>query len=185
MSGLRCPWKLLCWHQHPTVKTSHRAHVRRPGGFNDPDILQVGKGKSTLNQHRTNYILWAIAKAPLLLSAPLPQFARDFPSLLQLLLNEEVVAINQDAHGVQARKLMVDGERQYQDLGVTPCGARSGIRKGGEGAVRLPKILVLLILARPCCETGLVLGALHRGLSRASGGNVVTHVMEGLAFIRY
>ena len=29
------------------------------------------------------------------------------------------------------------------DLGVKPRGKRLGIRKGGEGAVRLPKILVL------------------------------------------
>ena len=35
-----------------------------------------------------------------------------------------------------------DGE--YQDLGVNPCGTRLGIRKGGKGAVRLPKILVLI-----------------------------------------
>ena len=33
----------------------------------------------------------------------------------------------------------------YKDLGVTPCGARLGIGKGGKGAVRLPRILVLTI----------------------------------------
>ena len=32
---------------------------------------------------------------------------------------------------------------QYEDLGVNPFGTRLGIRKGGEGAVRLPKIIVL------------------------------------------
>ena len=36
---------------------------------------------------------------------------------------------------------------QYYDLGVTPCGARLEIRKGEKGAVRLPKILVLIIFA--------------------------------------
>ena len=34
---------------------------------------------------------------------------------------------------------------KYWDLGVTPCGARLGIRKGGKGAVRLPRIRVLII----------------------------------------
>ena len=43
------------------------AEFAGPGGFNDPDMLQVGKGKgTTVNQHRTNFIMWAIAKAPLL-----------------------------------------------------------------------------------------------------------------------
>ena len=38
------------------------------------------------------------------------------------------------------------GRREYWDLGVTPCGARLGIRKGEKGAVHLPKILVPNIL---------------------------------------
>ena len=38
----------------------------------------------------------------------------------------------------------VDILGQYEDLGVQPCGARWGVRKGGKGAVRLPKILVLI-----------------------------------------
>ena len=37
------------------------------------------------------------------------------------------------------------GELEYQDLGVTPCGARFGKRKGKKGAARLPRILVLII----------------------------------------
>ena len=36
-------------------------------------------------------------------------------------------------------RLIYNGEHSYWDLGVTPCGARLGIRKGGKGAVRLPR----------------------------------------------
>ena len=43
--------------------------------------------------------------------------------------------------------VLVFGRRQYEDLGVTPCGARLGIGRGGKGAVRLPRILVLIISA--------------------------------------
>ena len=35
------------------------------------------------------------------------------------------------------------GAQQDEDLGVKPRGTQSGIRKGGKGAVRLPRILVL------------------------------------------
>ena len=54
-------------------------------------MLQVGKGSSTLNEHRTNFILWACAKAPLLLSTNLTALQQTFPSLVPLLANEEVV----------------------------------------------------------------------------------------------
>ena len=42
---------------------------------------------------------------------------------------------------------------QYEVLGVTPCGARLGIRKGDKGAVRLPNMLVLIkwdLGVKPC-----------------------------------
>ena len=58
-------------------------------------MLQVGKGKSTLNQHRTNFISWAIAKAPLLLSVNITELNTSFPSLIELMTNPEVLAINQ------------------------------------------------------------------------------------------
>ena len=63
------------------------------------DMLQVGKGKSSLNEWRTNFILWAIAKAPLLLSTNLTALAASHPSLLPLLTNSELIAINQDPAG--------------------------------------------------------------------------------------
>ena len=99
------------------------AEFAGPGGFNDPDMLQCGKGKSTLNQHRTNYILWAIAKAPLLLSTNLTALAKSFPTLLQLLTTKGVAEINQDAAGIQARKLTVDGAPVGKPVGVETCAA--------------------------------------------------------------
>ena len=41
--------------------------------------------------------------------------------------------------------LMPRATGQYYDLKVTPCGTRFEIRKDENGAVRLPKILVLII----------------------------------------
>ena len=97
------------------------AEYAGPGGFNDPDMLQCGKGKSTLNQHRSNFITWSIAKAPLLLSANLTDLAEKFPSLLKLLTNADVIAINQDPMGVQARKIQVDGLPIGKLVGVERC----------------------------------------------------------------
>ena len=94
----------------------------RPGAFNDPDMLQVGKGKgTTLNEHRTNFMMWAVAKSPLLLATNLTALAEQWPSLLALLVDGEVIAVNQDADGVQARKLEVDGKPVGLPVGVEEC----------------------------------------------------------------
>eukprot|EP01052_Picozoa_sp_SAG31_P003836 SAG31_NODE_151_length_22216_cov_37.572139_19_plen_514_part_00 len=87
------------------------------------DLLQVGKGKSTMNEHRTNFLMWAIAKAPLLLSMNITELQAKFPELLPVLLNKEVISINQDGDGVQARKLMVDDKPVGKPIGVVECSA--------------------------------------------------------------
>jgi hypothetical protein len=38
-----------------------------PGGWNDPDMLQVGNGNLTVEEQKSHFSLWAALKAPLLL----------------------------------------------------------------------------------------------------------------------
>jgi alpha-galactosidase len=38
-----------------------------PGGWNDPDMLEVGNGHMTYVEYQTHFSLWAISKAPLLI----------------------------------------------------------------------------------------------------------------------
>jgi alpha-galactosidase len=38
-----------------------------PGGWNDPDMLQVGNGNLTIDEQKSHFSLWAALKAPLLL----------------------------------------------------------------------------------------------------------------------
>ena len=45
--------------------------------------------------------LWAIMKSPLLLSSDLPSLV---PALIQMVNNTEVIAVNQDALGVQVMR---------------------------------------------------------------------------------
>ncbi|TKY52000.1 Alpha-galactosidase protein [Spatholobus suberectus] len=37
-----------------------------PGGWNDPDMLEVGNGGMTTEEYRAHFSIWALAKAPLL-----------------------------------------------------------------------------------------------------------------------
>ncbi|HEY0334371.1 MAG TPA: NPCBM/NEW2 domain-containing protein [Stenotrophomonas sp.] len=80
-----------------------------PGRWNDPDMLAVGLGDfdaKHLEQARTHYSMWAILAAPLLLGFDLVH-APD--SLIELLSNPEVIAVDQDAAGNQG-VLVADAE---------------------------------------------------------------------------
>jgi alpha-galactosidase len=44
-----------------------------PGGWNDPDMLEVGNGKLTYAEQKSHFTLWCLMKAPLLLGNDLRQ----------------------------------------------------------------------------------------------------------------
>ena len=102
-----------------------------PGGWNDPDMLVVGmrgQGKNlevigdaespaewvtdaianegpagcTDDEYRSHFALWCLQAAPLIIGADIR--ALD-PNNLQLLLNRDLIAVNQDSLGIQARCL--------------------------------------------------------------------------------
>ncbi|CAB9502349.1 Probable alpha-galactosidase B [Seminavis robusta] len=70
-----------------------------PGGWNDPDMLQVGKGHLTLAEQKSQFTLWAIMKAPLLLGNDIRHMSGE---ILEIIRNKKLIAINQDALGIQA-----------------------------------------------------------------------------------
>lgn len=83
-----------------------------PGHFNDPDMLIVGKvgwgpnlhnTRLTPDEQYTHISLWAMQAAPLLIGCDMGQLD-DFT--LNLLTNDEVLAINQDELGYTARQII-------------------------------------------------------------------------------
>jgi alpha-galactosidase len=85
-----------------------------PGHWNDPDMLVVGKvgwgnlhpTHLTPNEQYTHVSLWCLLDAPLLIGADMSQLD---PFTFNLLANDEVLAVNQDALGRQAsRKAKTD-----------------------------------------------------------------------------
>ena len=105
-----------------------------PGGWNDPDMINLGT-KFSDGENRVWYGLWAVMKAPLLLSADLPNLPASIQSII---LSPEVIAINQDALGVQARKLLLDGATMPWLVGLERCdlgvgGGLAGMRNRGWG----------------------------------------------------
>jgi alpha-galactosidase len=77
-----------------------------PGHWNDPDMLEVGNGKLTLDENRTHMSLWALLAAPLLAGNDLSKMK---PETSQILTNREVIAIDQDPLGKQGDRVSAVG----------------------------------------------------------------------------
>lgn len=77
-----------------------------PGHWNDPDMLEVGNGGMTDVEYRSHFSLWAIMAAPLLIGTDLRKIK---PDALEILLNKEVIAVDQDPLGVQGKRIREKG----------------------------------------------------------------------------
>jgi alpha-galactosidase len=80
-----------------------------PGGWNDPDMLEVGNGGMSHDEYTTHMTLWAMSAAPLLMGHDLRTTDAAARALLE---NRQVIAIDQDARGVQGRSVRVDGMQE-------------------------------------------------------------------------
>lgn len=98
------------WESLSTIGFSqtNNAPFAKPGNWNDPDMLIVGwvgwgpslhPTRLTVNEQYTHISLWSLLSAPLLIGCDLTRLD-DFT--LNLLTNDEVIAINQDPLGKQA-----------------------------------------------------------------------------------
>ena len=94
------------------------APFARPGHWNDPDMLIVGwlgwgdhlrQTRLTPTEQYTHISLWAMLSAPLLIGCDL---SRIDPFTYNLLANDEVLAIDQDALGKSARPVLKDRDIQ-------------------------------------------------------------------------
>ena len=90
----------------------------KPGNWNDPDMLIVGwvgwgpslhPTRLTPDEQYTHISMWCLLSAPLLIGCDL-QRLDEFT--LNLLTNDEVIAIDQDPLGSQAKRVLVDGNIQ-------------------------------------------------------------------------
>lgn len=93
-----------------------------PGGWNDPDMLEVGNGGMTTTEYVSHFSLWAISKAPLLIGCDVTNMS---PETLAILTNAEVIAVNQDSLGAQAAKVASYPASSTNFSNLTPVTASS------------------------------------------------------------
>ncbi|MDI5938678.1 ricin-type beta-trefoil lectin domain protein, partial [Micromonospora sp. DH15] len=85
------------------------AGYARPGAFNDPDMMEVGRGGMTDTEMRSHFAMWAIMASPLIAGNDI----RNMDSATQTILkNANLIAINQDTLGLQGTQVSNDGTRR-------------------------------------------------------------------------
>ncbi|MGO8974546.1 MAG: glycoside hydrolase family 27 protein [Steroidobacteraceae bacterium] len=72
-----------------------------PGHWNDPDMLEVGNGGMSDDEYRAHFGLWAMLAAPLIAGNDLSTMTE---ATRRILNNREVIAVDQDALGIEARR---------------------------------------------------------------------------------
>ncbi|MFI9006136.1 glycoside hydrolase family 27 protein [Actinosynnema sp. NPDC053489] len=80
----------------------------KPGGWNDPDMLEVGNGL-TDTEARAHFSLWALLNAPLIAGNDLRSMSATTRSILT---NTDVIGVNQDWGGRQGYRLRDDGNSE-------------------------------------------------------------------------
>jgi alpha-galactosidase len=75
-----------------------------PDHWNDPDMMEVGKGMSQC-EDRAHFSLWAIVAAPLMAGNDVRKMKKE---TIEILTNKEVIAVDQDSLGVQGLKFKDD-----------------------------------------------------------------------------
>jgi len=74
-----------------------------PNHWNDPDMLEVGNGMS-YNEDKSHFSLWCMLAAPLAAGNDLRKMS---PQTRDILTNKEMIAVDQDARGIAAFKMVM------------------------------------------------------------------------------
>lgn len=80
-----------------------------PGGWNDADMMLIGLNGLTDEEYRTHFALWAMSASPIVLGNDLRAMSAPVKAIL---MNREVLAIDQDALGVQGRRVVQKGSTE-------------------------------------------------------------------------
>jgi len=105
---IRPMWSSILGIYEINVKLADYSGV---GGWNDPDMLEVGNGNLTVEENKAHFTLWCMLSAPLILGNDIREFIDadgnvDYNNkILQIVTNRELIAVDQDKKGVQCRRM--------------------------------------------------------------------------------
>lgn len=83
-------------------------------GWNDPDMLMVGMNGLTETMYRTHMTMWCMMNSPLMLGLDLRRVKKG-DVLYQIIANKELIALNQDSLGIQAKRIYCSLAKENPD----------------------------------------------------------------------
>lgn len=101
-------WNSIMYIYNQTVRLNQDSAV---GGWNDPDMLEVGNGKLTEEENKAHFSLWCMMSAPLMLGNDIRKFvdgngkAVDGNTTLKIVTNRQLIAIDQDPLGKACERI--------------------------------------------------------------------------------
>jgi alpha-galactosidase len=143
-----------------------------PGHWNDPDYLGPDQGMSG-TQFRSQLSMWAILAAPLMISYDLAKLSSASRAAVS---NGEVIAIDQDAAGVQGTLVSTAGEAQVWVKPLSDGSRAVALLNRGSAALRITTSA--LAIGLPAGGPYLVRNVWTHG-TRTSGGAISATVGGG------
>lgn len=83
-------------------------------GWNDPDMLVIGMDGITRTMEKTHMTMWCMMNSPLMLGMDLRN-VKEGDEVYRIITNERLIALNQDALGVQAKRIYCSLEPDCPD----------------------------------------------------------------------
>ena len=82
-------------------------------GWNHPDMLEVGVGSSlTYDEYVSHFSLWCQMASPLILGNDL-RTLDEHPEILEIITNEDAIAVDQDPTAIQGIRYRDEGDFEY------------------------------------------------------------------------
>ena len=83
-------------------------------GWNDPDMMVIGMKGLTDTMNKTHMAMWCMMNAPLMLGLDLRRVQKG-DEIWQIIANRELIALNQDTLGIQAKRIYCSIEPDNPD----------------------------------------------------------------------
>jgi alpha-galactosidase len=151
-----------------------------PGHWNDPDMLEVGNGGMTNTEYRAHFSMWCLLAAPLLAGNDLRSMSAETK---EILTNKEVIAVDQDALGIQGRRVRKIGDTEVWSRQLAD-GSRAVVLLN-RGAAEQPVQAMWTDLGYPEHASAMVRDLwAHRDLGKSTGSFSTTVPSHGVVMVR-
>lgn len=112
-------------------------------GWNDPDMMMIGMNGMTEIMNKTHMTMWCMMNSPLMLGLDLRRVEKG-DALWKIIANQDVIALNQDSLGIQAKRIFCSCTDEAPDQTYVKDGNRVDIlaKPLADGSVALSFINV-------------------------------------------